>query len=262
MVIFSVFSGPVPSDGSQVWRYMSFVSFVSLLQRRELFFCRPECFEDPFEGAVPPAIARLYSAEEAENQTVGGSDKLWKLAMLLRRQREEAGFFRVRRLVNRWDMHDGESAAMWKLYGDNSSVAIQSTKIRLMKGFDAEGSSVSISPVTYFDYSLNDLSSIPLSPDAGLPEQYKLMITPDFCFKRKSFEHERELRVTASEVEGAHTEGAGKYIRVNLEALMEKVYVSPLAPAWVADVVRQEMNQYGLSAQEVVHSTLYTERLA
>ena len=241
---------------------MSFVSFVSLLQSRRLYFSCPELFEDPFEGVMPPAIATLYTAQETEKQKVGGSDKLWKLPMALREQREKVGAFRVRRFINCWHLNDCESAAMWKLYGEGSGVAIQSTKARLMKGFDAEGSTVSISPVTYFDYSVKDLTDVPLSPEDGLPEQYKLMITPDLFFKRKSFEHERELRVMTWDPEDVRTEGTGKYVPVNLEVLVEKVYVSPLALDWVADVVLREMNHYGLSTQEVVHSKLYSERLA
>lgn len=257
MVIFNVFSGPVPSDESQAWRYMNFVTFVSLLQTRQLFFSSPGHFDDPFEGVMPPAVAALYTETEPQRQHVGGSTKLWKLAMALREQREKLGVSTTRYFVNCWHMNDFESAAMWKLYGQEAGVAIQSTKARLMKGFDTEGSTVSIAPVTYFDYNVDDLSSIPI-PESGLPEQYKLMITPELCFKRKSFEHERELRVLTWEKD-PETKGAGKYVRVNLDELIEKVYVSPLSPDWVAEVVAREMSHYG-AAQEVVHSKLYARR--
>ena len=147
---------------------------------------------------------------------------------------------------------------MWKLYGD----AIQSTKKQLMKAFDVAGSSVTIAPVTYFDYSLKDLTTIPKSSEEGLPEEYKLMITPELCFKRKSFEHERELRVMTWDPENTARDVTGKHVSVNIEAMLGKVYVSPLAPDWVADVVSREMNHYGLSTQKIVHSKLYSERLA
>jgi hypothetical protein len=76
MVIFNVFSGPVPADESQTWRYMNFVSFVSLLQTGQLFFSSPGRFDDPFEGVMPPAIAALYTETEFQGQQVGGSTKL------------------------------------------------------------------------------------------------------------------------------------------------------------------------------------------
>ena len=92
MVIFNVFSGPVPSDESQTWRYMSFVSFVSLLQKRQLCFSSLSLFEDPFEGVIPPAVAALYAEQGPQRQQVGGSTKLWRVAMALREQREKLGF--------------------------------------------------------------------------------------------------------------------------------------------------------------------------
>jgi hypothetical protein len=148
---------------------------------------------------------------------------------------------------------------MWKIYGQDAGIAIQSTKARLVKGFDIEGSTDSIAPVTYFDYNVDDLSSIPI-PESGLPELYRLMITPELCFKRKSFEHERELRVLTWEKVPEPT-GAGKYVPVNLDVLIERVYVSPLSPDWVAEVVSREMSHYGV-ASEVVHSRLYDRREA
>ncbi len=69
MVIFNVFSGPVPTDETAVWRFMDFVSFVSILQKKQLFFASPECFEDPFEGVMPQAVADLYTEEGASQTT-------------------------------------------------------------------------------------------------------------------------------------------------------------------------------------------------
>ncbi|MEJ7606329.1 MAG: hypothetical protein WKF37_08675 [Bryobacteraceae bacterium] len=97
-----------------------------------------------------------------------------------------------------------------------------------MKAFDAVSSTVSISPVTYFDYSLDDLMNIPLPANGGLPEQYKLMITPQLCFKRRSFEHERELRIMTWDSKDGASEEAGKYVPVNLDLVIERVYVLPL----------------------------------
>ena len=257
MVILNVFAGPAPTDKSQTWRYMNFVSFVSLLQTRQLFFSSPGRLDDPFEGFVPPAIAALYTETEPQRQQVGGSTKLWKAAMAIRDQRERLGASTARYFVNCWHMNEFESAAMWKLYGRDTGIAIRSTKARLMQGFDVEGSNVSIAPVTYFDYNVGDLSGIPI-PESGLPEQFRLMVTPELCFERKSFEHERELRVLTWETD-PETNRAGKYVPVDLDALIEKVYVSPLSPDWVAEVVSREMSHYGV-VQEVVHSKLYDKR--
>jgi hypothetical protein len=76
MVIFNVFSGPVLADESLTWRYMNFVSFVSLLQTRQLFFSSPGGFVDPFEGVMAPTIAALYTETEPQRQQIGLDEAL------------------------------------------------------------------------------------------------------------------------------------------------------------------------------------------
>ena len=43
-----------PPDGAVLWRYMDFTKFVSLLERKALFFCRPDRLGDLFEGSLSP----------------------------------------------------------------------------------------------------------------------------------------------------------------------------------------------------------------
>jgi hypothetical protein len=41
----------LPEDrDTPIWRYMDFTKFVYMLDRQSLFFCRPDCLEDSFEG--------------------------------------------------------------------------------------------------------------------------------------------------------------------------------------------------------------------
>ena len=46
------FHNPPPAD-TILWRYMDFTKFVSLLEKRSLFFARADKLGDPFEGATP-----------------------------------------------------------------------------------------------------------------------------------------------------------------------------------------------------------------
>jgi len=41
----------VPSPNAQLWRYMDFTKYVSLLSSRALYFTRADQFEDTYEGA-------------------------------------------------------------------------------------------------------------------------------------------------------------------------------------------------------------------
>jgi hypothetical protein len=47
-----------PPDGhAQLWRYMDFIKFVSLLDTAELNFSRSDMLGDPFEGSLPKPVA-------------------------------------------------------------------------------------------------------------------------------------------------------------------------------------------------------------
>ena len=46
----------IPSNGNtKIWRYLDFTKFVSLLQRKALFFCRSDRLGDSFEGSFSKA---------------------------------------------------------------------------------------------------------------------------------------------------------------------------------------------------------------
>jgi hypothetical protein len=51
--------------------------------------------------------------------------------------------------------------------------------------------------------------------------------------KRKSFEHERELRVTIL----LKKEGQGTFVACDLDTLITQVHISPFAPTYLKDVV-------------------------
>jgi hypothetical protein len=49
----------------------------------------------------------------------------------------------------------------------------------------------------------------------------------------------------------------GKYVKVDLEKLINRVYVSPNAPSYFKEVVESIISKYGLS-KEIIKSDLYT----
>jgi len=86
-------------------------------------------------------------------------------------------------------------------------------------------------------------------------------------YKRKSFEHERELRAVAFEVEERSQDNitlkmeplrnGGVAVPVDVEKLIGKVYVAPKTPGWLRGVVESALRQYGFSGIPVVQSKLY-----
>lgn len=231
----------------KVWRYMDFTKLVSLIDSRRLFFSRCDKLGDPFEGSSPKinvlARSRVPDDIQEENresflkamQRMGEMNKHWP--------RYNA--------VSCWHVNEHESAAMWKLYlKSDEGIAVQSTYEKLRTSIiDDEKAYVGL--VTYIDYERDWV-------DAGN------VLTP-FVHKRKSFEHEREVRALITKWPvGAKNEGlnfkedtidGGLKIKVDVERLIERVYVAPSSPVWFADLVRAVIQRYGYNF-EVVHSRL------
>jgi hypothetical protein len=81
-----------------------------------------------------------------------------------------------------------------------------------------------------------------------------------FLHKRKSFEHEKELRAIVwhprreVKVEGEKLEPVfegGVPVLVGLETLIENVFVSPTAPKWFQDLVKAVSLKYGLDRDPI-----------
>jgi len=216
----------------QIWRYMDFTKFVSLLDKSALFFSRVDRLDDPFEGSYSKANIPLRPIvyDTQENELKG-------LSELIQRARELFA-------VNCWHLNDYESAAMWKLYlKSGGGIAIRSTFNRLKNCLMDETPDVYIGEVKYIDYERDFMGEgNVLSP---------------LMYKRESFEHERELRavVQVPSENGKALFSDGLFISVDLDTLIDKIYLAPTSPKWLFELVESMTRKYGLD-KEVIQSSL------
>jgi hypothetical protein len=135
-------------------------------------------------------------------------------------------------------MNEHESAAMWNQYGV-SGVAVQSTYERLRDAI-VDTVPIRIGCVEYRDYSKDEMRD-------------NHVLTP-FLSKRKSFEHEKELRACIwrppfkpgeSKADWIETIDRGCHIAVELPLLVERVFVAPASPAWFTRVVKSTVQRFG-----------------
>lgn len=144
------------------------------------------------------------------------------------RREQSRGLFKMLRkniYVNCWHMNEFESAAMWKLYSRlNEGIAIQSSFSMWRDSFAITPVDIHIGVVEYKDFDKDSYNNI------FLGEPHK-----PFVLKRKSFEHEWEIRALIldhnrkCELSGDLKNGGVK-IEVDLNKLIQNVYVAPESP--------------------------------
>jgi hypothetical protein len=270
-----------PDIDGKIWQYMELAEFVSMLNRKALFFVKANKLRDPYEGIVPQFNHVMRSMADRERQGQEQEQNLqnqYKINEVNQRiaktMAEQFQRYRQLVLINPWHYNEYESAAMWNLYShENAGIAIQSTTRRLSQCFNGNNEDIIwIGKVQYLDFSkewMNEWNNL-----------FEAFVT-----KRKSFEYENEIRAVtcipddnlshellanASSTEGSNIFSSrertvnpteltdkGKYVRADLEILVEKVYVAPYAESWFEEVVQSLLSKYDLDPV-VSKSDLYT----
>lgn len=226
----------------KIWRYMDFTKFVSFLDMQSLFFCRVDLLTDKFEGSIPKYTYR--NSINVNSELKEKYPKIYHRTIKIRKNREA---LRKCTFINSWHTSEFESAAMWSLYlKTDEGIAIQSTYKRLMACFKASNPKVYLSLVRYINY------------DSQHP--FNTVNMPFVC-KRKSFEYEKELRAIILQHPSDFAPNTslktpkGILINVDIEKLVEKIYVSPTAEKWFEELVRSVAKKYNIN-KPVVRSSL------
>lgn len=225
-----------PKEKDVLWKYMSLPKFLNLLNGH-LYFNRIDCFEDVFESTYPKynelyretLYRELYNGEYIPTkETYDNIVEYAKKSMF----------------VSCFHKNIYESAFMWKLYGGDNGVAIVTNVERLKMSLKNEKRKIYISDVKYIDYE-----------NEFMPESNTFYLG---IHKRKSFEHEKEVRcIYSKNAEEMCKEETGILVSVDLKNLIEKVYISPYAPEYMKKDVEKILANVNLEA-EVIYSPLYT----
>ena len=219
---------PPPLD-AVLWRYMDFTKFVSILDKRALFFPAADKLGDPFEGSIPEANVQLHPivykdlTEDQRRTLAQGLQALPRFA-----------------LISCWHENIHESAAMWKLYArESDGIAIKTDFDSFKKSFTCS-ENIYIGKVSYIDYKCEII-----------PEGNAFYL---FLHKRKSFAHEHEVRAINLRNPNNYDDLAGVYYEVDLSLLIKEVIVAPFAPDWFLELVKSVTARYNFNFP-VVKST-------
>jgi hypothetical protein len=229
----------------KIWRYMDFTKLISLLDTRRLFFSRADSFDDPFEGSYPRNNVEFRKSVPKELDEESQEHFL----KVINNTKDTNKYWPRYTAISCWHMNEFESAAMWSLYlKSDEGIAIQSSYSKLKKSI-IDDEKVYLGVVKYIDYNSYYIKD-------------NNILTP-FVHKRKSFEHESELRAVMTKLPISsgnidfteETIHGGVPIKVDIEELIDKIYVAPNAPIWFSDLVNTAVKRYGYGI-EVIQSEM------
>jgi hypothetical protein len=238
-----VFEAPTDAE-IPIWRYMDLAKFLSMLDAEALHFARTDLMSDEFEGSITKPTLELRRESMAEMPDEHFAKWNAGLAQVYKGYRQY-------HYLNCWHMSEHESAAMWSIYqsGEPQGIAVRSTYRRLSESINDQRTAY-IGTVSYVDF---DSKVIP-DNNAYYP----------YVHKRRSFEYEREIRALhfarrwvedvdapiddSSDIPIVKDAPVGPPVlpmSVDVDRLIEAVYVSPKAQDWFAELIRSLLLRYG-----------------
>ncbi len=200
-----------------VWKYLDLSKFLDLLLSKKLFMSRSDKFEDQYEGTFSEP-----TFEEIRKLSIDNPDFL----KYYKTHREKVA-------ISSWHINEYESFAMWQIFTQNSEgLAIQSTIGKLQKALRSENHFQQyIGEVNYIDYKKE---YIPFD-DLFFP----------FLYKRKSFQYEREVRILSDVTQNNLKLNDGLKINVDVNLLIEKIYIHPKSENWYKNLVIELVAKLG-----------------
>lgn len=267
---------------------MDFTKYLSLLDRGQLYFPNLEALasSDPHEGLLAQPNYRHRQWKGIDDLTHTEWDELQMEPMtaaerhiqfwstknsreywLRRRFYDRRAFF-----VNCWHLNNYESAAMWSRYvSGTEGIAIVSNYERIERSLAKSAERLFAGKVEYLDFEKSKVGNrlvFPLSKrisfayesefrliqwDLGVQERLNALCSSlaESMFYgpgRPKRTDEIDWSVIEEDVAGVKYPN-GRYIDVELGALIEEVRLSPKAGDWFLDLVRSVSGKYGLNAK-------------
>lgn len=265
-----------------IWRYISLDKLVNLLEAESLYFTPLSFYEksDPFEGYIPKvgleALATLLGASDnklehmhdqlkkmSENSKASGINnpdgeellKQFRIKLDAKRELSKEIFNKTTKgiTVNCWHFNQSESEAMWKLYSENGKgIAIKTSIESLKNSIETveQDLLVHIGRVKYLDFYDENITPKDCVADGHLSP----------LLKRASFSHENEIRLfTVPEIEYESLrefEPAAKSVKININKLIENIYISPYAGEPFSSSAIAICKKYGINQELIVKSKL------
>jgi len=222
-----------PNDAAPVWHYFTLPKFLGLLESSALYFSRQDQFDDLAEG-------RLSRWDKDYLSHRAGS-----LAEYM--ESDQRGCY----YANCWTMSDSDEYVLWNTYASLvDGVAVKSSIGRLKKALPkSDERSIYISGVNYYDETVGST----FKASGGIVNLLALGFS-----KRSYFRAEKEVRLLFHDNEARLDDKSprGLQFPIDLNTLIEEVYVAPKSYQWFEEAVSHLMELYGLEKIPVRRSPI------
>lgn len=210
---------------------MDFAKFVSLLENQSLYIPRADKLGDSFEGSM----TRLN--KKAEELLFIKNPELQNFKEQPSKIRKS---IRKSMYISCWHLSEYESMAMWDIYTkSNNGIAIQSDYSSLKESLNNNQYTFHVGRVNYIDYE-----TVGIRADN--------LFNPFIC-KRRSYEHEKELRAISwwersskggKAIVIGESNPIGFSIKISPTKLIKKVFINPNSPKWILDTITKLVKRY------------------
>jgi len=235
------------NEDTVLWRYMSLVKFLDLISTQELTFCRMDNFEDKFEGNSKQIVSQIKKIL----MSAGIGDELLPN---FSNPYEEV---KLKSYALCMHANDHESAAMWKLYGNNGeTIALKTTVGKLKRSLSNQNN-------LHFGAAIYGITDEEIETFYGKDKEENEVISlsplEPLFLKRPSFSHENEYRVIYCDAENFFTTtAAGGVIQdlkndqplitkidCEISELIDELIIYPEAPSWVVAAINATIKSFG-----------------
>ncbi|QOW10595.1 hypothetical protein Q73A0000_09525 [Kaistella flava (ex Peng et al. 2021)] len=243
----------LPNNNQQIARYIDLSKFLSLIQSKTIFFNKLSNFEDKYEGTLTPLslddLENAIRSCKSTNSYLLSNPSIDTENYYKKRIIAEKKMYKLSRetvYVSCWNKIENESYALWKIYaGLNQGIMIKSNVERIIQAFAGADEDIEISEVKYIDFKKEKINigniyhplvhkNIPYSYE----DEIRLLFQP---FNNQNGEIPNLEKVCED-----HRLIGGKSIKIDINLLIEEIIVSPFAPYWFFEIVKNIVDKYDL----------------
>lgn len=223
-------------DDEVLWKYMNLPKYLSLLSSSSIWLARSDTFKDKREGVFHLAMKEdLEEFYDVMSQRPDFHDDL-----AVKNVSEFQEYLSCNTFISCWHKSLTENMVMWEIYGETeNSVSIKTTALNLkdsfcIKAVYKEALEVALDEVVYEN-----------SDVVSAEKNYR----QPFFLKREHFAFEKEVRLYfRSRIHHTLSDAPYGYkVQVDLDKLIDEIYVHPDADEWFFEAVKDLTKKYGIN---------------